>query len=895
MPFPILPICHEGSATLSNARLENFVRGCGTFVDLLRSVLPEGSRKARIHFSRRETGQLSNITLGQTLGEEAQGMVVIDAASGIPLQYESLAAMTELAAMQNNRLEIDVLTDQAKAWQTLPAPLDIDGEADLDRRWHQDIHDGAEHLAEETWVPSNDPHYDAKVWPNVHPFGTGSLLSEPGAGGEVRHASNRLMLLQSWFRRSAQWGFWFLSRHLQSDLFFKNNKRRSAGRKGASAANEHDNVTRLFGARQPADIPESSEWWKRQQRDLFAITDPAERGLMQAMITVTHNDSAPEMLAAIRRGPFSPPTIAERSEFLMIRKKRGQVRPDFENYSLEHVISFQRRIHALKTHFLRREKRTPLGRLRDFWDRTEAQLRAALHAHILVWFFRRPQDPAFTPLGAVPRTVPGTTLKQRPRTQKVDPLPVGQYQEDNLYHSAEVGRITTEMVRPCGTGVDFGGYDVTTLRMAGLARSVQSRFYIHTCSHKYCLKNKSRCRFFFPWPYQPQQQYDANVERVACQRRCPEDDQWVDPHNLSLAMFSPATIHVLPFDPAHGADNARQYCGKYASKQEPWYYLETERDSVKQFLQCRTVGLCMAHNRLLGNRVVRSTVPVEFTPTDFIPPREARTPRDELHIERNPAYPDPEFFLSKTGQYFFRHPDVCHLRLEQFNRYFKPDQNTSCGIGMQTLEHTIGDEDDNVPADIMHRHYDAFAEAQTSGWTLPAAVASLPRVRRRQQGRLAVSRSRIHEPIGESRERFYEQKLLLGLSWYCDHHPLVGESGDVEWVFKWTPPGPDKLGGIALSLLEMRLSKSKDISFEKMCAEIETSMCSPDYNLVCACCAMEENALSESTMEGQLNNIPHHPTSKICRYSDIPKHSRPELDTSTIPSRKPITLNFKLI
>ena len=148
IPFPKLPISYEGSATHSNARLENFVRACGTFADHLRSVLPEGSRKARIHFSRRETGQLSNITLGQTLGEEAQGMVVIDAAAGIPLQYESLAAMTELAAMQNNRLEIDVLTDQAKAWQTLPAPLDIDGEADLDRRWHQDIHDGAEHLAE---------------------------------------------------------------------------------------------------------------------------------------------------------------------------------------------------------------------------------------------------------------------------------------------------------------------------------------------------------------------------------------------------------------------------------------------------------------------------------------------------------------------------------------------------------------------------------------------------------------------------------------------------------------------------------------------------------------------------------------------------------------------------
>ena len=36
-------------------------------------------------------------------------------------------------------------------------------------------------------------------------------------------------------------------------------------------------------------------------------------------------------------------------------------------------------------------------------------------------------------------------------------------------------------------------------------------------------------------------------------------------------MFSPATVHCLPFDPRYGADTARQYCGKYASKPEKWF------------------------------------------------------------------------------------------------------------------------------------------------------------------------------------------------------------------------------------------------------------------------------------------------------------------------------------
>ena len=44
--------------------------------------------------------------------------------------------------------------------------------------------------------------------------------------------------------------------------------------------------------------------------------------------------------------------------------------------------------------------------------------------------------------------------------------------------------------------------------------------------------------------------------------------QWLNPHNWYLMMFSPATIHVLPFDPQHGSDNARVYAGKYASKPE---------------------------------------------------------------------------------------------------------------------------------------------------------------------------------------------------------------------------------------------------------------------------------------------------------------------------------------
>ena len=168
----------------------------------------------------------------------------------------------------------------------------------------------------------------------------------------------------------------------------------------------------------------------------------------------------------------------------------------------------------------------------------------------------------YTPLRPLLRVVNGHEPKQRPRDFKVEPL--REHQFDNVYQHAHVGQISAEMVRPDVTGEAWGGYDVEKLRMAGLARAVQMRLpYLHHCNPAYCLKDRSSCRFFFPWPYQPYQCFDENTQRVALQRRLPEDDQFVVPHNLYLTMFSPSSVNVMPFDPLVGADHARAYATKY--------------------------------------------------------------------------------------------------------------------------------------------------------------------------------------------------------------------------------------------------------------------------------------------------------------------------------------------
>ena len=79
-------------------------------------------------------------------------------------------------------------------------------------------------------------------------------------------------------------------------------------------------------------------------------------------------------------------------------------------------------------------------------------MRAASHAHILCSFYKRKTSEAHEDLAAVPRTAPGNEPRQRPNTQKVEPLAEEHYQENNIYHYAEVGRVETEMARPTITG-----------------------------------------------------------------------------------------------------------------------------------------------------------------------------------------------------------------------------------------------------------------------------------------------------------------------------------------------------------------------------------------------------------------------------------------------------------
>ena len=137
-----------------------------------------------------------------------------------------------------------------------------------------------------------------------------------------------------------------------------------------------------------------------------------------------------------------------------------------------------------------------------------------------------------------------------------------------------------------------------------------------------------------------------------------------------------------------------------------------ENNPTKRFLETRMCGACMAINRLLGFHVVRCTRPVEYIWPQFTPEPGRNIPRTPEHRSRNQDYPDPEYYLGPTQRYFFRNPELQHLRINQVVRYF----TRSPGLGQaeadkgakDTTEDTCNrdrDRPDEVEdADEAHRH-----------------------------------------------------------------------------------------------------------------------------------------------------------------------------------------------
>ena len=184
--------------------------------------------------------------------------------------------------------------------------------------------------------------------------------------------------------------------------------------------------------------------------------------------------------------------------------------------------------------------------------------------------------------------------------------------------------------------------------------------------------------------------------------------------------------------------------------------MESEKNGVRFWLKARTIGLCAAFNRLLGYHPVRSTKPVVFLSSMFIKDSEHSNKRSDQHLAKCPDYPDPVFYLSHLGKYFFRNESLLHLRVEQFVRYLIISDRDSDDTGAGTTADEDYDEEEDADdvrfVESHHRHFDAFMEQEPPGKRYFARIRGVPSAKRREHSKLAVSRYWQPEPIGNTRE-----------------------------------------------------------------------------------------------------------------------------------------------
>ena len=123
------------------------------------------------------------------------------------------------------------------------------------------------------------------------------------------------------------------------------------------------------------------------------------------------------------------------------------------------------------------------------------------------------------------------------------------------------------------------------------------------------------------------------------------------PHPPTPAESSPLPQTPSPSRRPPASDHrSRRGKGRMGVVCAKWYFLETVADGLKNWLKARTVGICMAFNRLLSFHVVRSTRPCTYVPACFIGKKEYRNLRDPGHIEKYPQFPDPQHHAPHTGR-----------------------------------------------------------------------------------------------------------------------------------------------------------------------------------------------------------------------------------------------------
>lgn len=96
------------------------------------------------------------------------------------------------------------------------------------------------------------------------------------------------------------------------------------------------------------------------------------------------------------------------------------------------------------------------------------------------------------------------------------------------------------------------------------------------------------------------------------------------------------------------------------------------------------------------------------------------------------------------------------------------------------------------------------------------------------------------DPVGDSREKYYEQKLLLGLAWHLHGDGPDVKNGDdgstvVIWRIRSMPLAADQtVGGTEIAAEQLEVGETCQNNFELLCGGLERRY-SDQHG--CRCCA----------------------------------------------------------
>ena len=108
----------------------------------LKHIMPEGNKRARIRATTRVSRKLEDGTIGETLGDESRGMVVVDF-DGHPHKYDQLEILSNFVAKEVNVLKVDVPNESGRGWKRTHSEVSTQ---ELGDSWRDDVAKGSKHV-----------------------------------------------------------------------------------------------------------------------------------------------------------------------------------------------------------------------------------------------------------------------------------------------------------------------------------------------------------------------------------------------------------------------------------------------------------------------------------------------------------------------------------------------------------------------------------------------------------------------------------------------------------------------------------------------------------------------------------------------------------------------------